>query len=66
MILHDRWALLILFAGFSALLVLAAVLIAQLETYVPGRGDAAGLRAPEEPEFEDGLMERREEAPDAA
>jgi hypothetical protein len=34
---RDRWIFLTLFAGFSTILFLVTVLIAQLETYVPGR-----------------------------
>ncbi len=34
---RDRWIFLILFTGFSAVLFLVTVLIAQLETYVPSR-----------------------------
>ena len=35
--MRDRWIFLILFAGFSGVLFLATVILAQLETFVPGR-----------------------------
>jgi hypothetical protein len=47
---RDRWIFLILFTGFSAVLFLATVLIAQLETFVPGR--KARIRPPEPDEKE--------------
>jgi hypothetical protein len=47
---RDRWIFLILFTGFSTVLFLATVLIAQLETYVPGRKARNQLRTPDEEE----------------
>jgi hypothetical protein len=47
---RNSWIFLILFTGFSTALFLATVLIAQLETYVPGRKARNQLRAPDEEE----------------
>jgi hypothetical protein len=46
---RDRWIFLILFTGFSAVLFLVTVIIAQLETFVPSRKARC---LPPEPELE--------------
>jgi hypothetical protein len=46
---RDRWIFVILFTGFSAVLFLATVLIAQLETFVPSKKNRT---LPPEPEAE--------------
>jgi hypothetical protein len=45
---RDRWIFLALFTGFSTVLILVTVLIAQLETYVPGRNSHTAPPTPED------------------
>ena len=58
---RDPWIFLILFAGVSAVLFLATVLIAQLETYVPSRKVGALAR-----EIEKESKHNHEDEPTAA
>jgi hypothetical protein len=58
---RDGWIFLLLFTGFSTVLFLATVLIAQIETYVPGR--KAGSLAPE---LERELENQQGDEPEAA
>jgi hypothetical protein len=44
---RDRWIFLILFTAFSAVLFLATVIIAQIETFVPNRKARRPLPEPE-------------------
>jgi hypothetical protein len=45
---RDLWIFLVLCAGFSAVLCLVTVLVAQIETFVPGRKTRALNPEPEE------------------
>jgi hypothetical protein len=44
----DRWIFLVCFTGFSAILFLVTALVAQLETFVPGRKARTHAAEPEE------------------
>jgi hypothetical protein len=44
----DRWVFLAFFTGFSAVLFLVTVLVAQLETFVPSRKARARASEPED------------------
>jgi hypothetical protein len=58
---RDGWIFLILFAGFSVVLILSTVLIAQLETFVPSR-----KARPRPPDPEEDTQQQQDDEPTAA
>jgi hypothetical protein len=61
MVTLDRWIFLAFFTGFSAVLFLVTVLVAQLETFVPSRRARTGRSGPE-----DETLQQHHDEPTAA